>query len=125
VDRVAPVPGDVVAVPPEVVEMPKPSLPCECSAAVLSSPVGDLVVLRVAGEVDLASVAVLDAALDEVLDRRPDHLVVDLTDLTFCSARGFATLARAARTAEANGITYGVRGASSRADRLWHLLQLG
>ena len=73
------------------------------STATLFSPAGDIVVLRVAGEVDSESFAVLDAALDDVLDRRPDHLIVDLTGLVICNSRSVTAIARTARVATANG----------------------
>jgi anti-anti-sigma factor len=92
---------------------------CWCSTATLFSPAGDIVVLRVAGEVDLESFAVLDAALDDVLERRPDHLIVDLTGLVFCSSRGIAAIARTARVATAHGTRYSMSGASPMLARLW------
>jgi anti-anti-sigma factor len=92
---------------------------CRCSTATLSSPAGDIVVLRVAGEVDLGSFAVLDAALDDVLDRHPDHLVVDLTGLTFCSARGLTAITQTVRAAAAHDIRYSMSGASPLFARLW------
>jgi anti-anti-sigma factor len=92
---------------------------CRCSIATLLSPAGDIIVLRVAGDVDLGSFAVLDAALDDVLDRRPDHLIVDLAGLTFCSSRGITAIARTARASAANGTRYSVSGASPLVARLW------
>lgn len=92
---------------------------CQCSTATLSSPAGDIVVLRVAGEVDLGSFAVLDAALDDVLDRHPNHLIIDLTGLVFCSCRGLTALTRTVRAAAADGIRYGISGASPLLARLW------
>ena len=92
---------------------------CECTTATLSTPAGDIVVLRVAGEVDSEGIAVLDAALDDVLDRRPDHLIVDLTGLVFCSVQGLAAIARTARAATANGSRYSMSGASPLVARLW------
>jgi len=92
---------------------------CWCSTATLFSPPGDIVVLRVAGEVDFASFAGLDAALDDVLGRRPDHLIVDLTGLASCSSRGLAAIARTARLATANGTRYSMSGASPVFARLW------
>jgi anti-anti-sigma factor len=92
---------------------------CQCSTATLSSPAGDIVVLRVAGEVDLGSFAVLDAALDDVLDRRPDHLIVDLTGLVFCSCRGLTAITQTVRAAAAQGIRYSISGASPLFSRLW------
>jgi anti-anti-sigma regulatory factor len=90
-----------------------------CSTATLFSPAGDIVVLRVAGKVDSESFAVLDAALDDVLDRRPDHLIVDLTGLVICSSRGVTAIARTARVATANGTRYSTSGASPMFARRW------
>lgn len=92
---------------------------CRCSTATLSSPAGDIVVLRVAGEVNTESFAGLDAALDDVLDRRPDHLIVDLTGLVLCSFEGLAAITRTARVAAANGTRHSVSGASPLIARLW------
>jgi anti-anti-sigma factor len=100
-------------------DAPASSRRCECSTATLSTPAGDIVVLRVAGEVDMGSFAVLDAALDDVLDRRPDHLIVDLTGLVSCSSRGLAAITRTAQVATANGIRYSMSGASPLFARLW------
>jgi anti-anti-sigma factor len=100
-------------------DTPGPSPRCRCSTATLSSSAGDIVVLRVAGEVDLDSFAGLDAALDDVLDRRPDHLIVDLTGLVFCSFQGLAAITRTAKAAAANGTRYSMSGASLLIARLW------
>jgi anti-anti-sigma factor len=100
-------------------DVPASSCRCRCSTATLSTPAGDIVVLRVAGEVDLGTLAVLDAALDDVLDRQPDHLIVDLTGLVFCSSRGLTAITRTARAAAANGIRYSMSGASPPFARLW------
>ncbi|MDT0353212.1 STAS domain-containing protein [Pseudonocardia charpentierae] len=75
--------------------------------------------LRVAGEVDLDSFVVLDAALDDVLERRPDHLIVDLTGLVICSSRGITAIARTAQVAIADGTRYSMSGASPMLARLW------
>ena len=92
---------------------------CWCSTATLFSPAGDIVVLRVAGEVDPDSFAVLDAALDDVLDRRPDHLIVDLTGLVICSSRGITAIARTARVATAHGTHDSMSGASPMLAQRW------
>jgi hypothetical protein len=72
---------------------------CSCTSTSLSSPAGEVIVLRVAGEVDLSTVSVLQAALADSVARGPCHLVVDLAGLTFCSARGLTLLVGAGRTA--------------------------
>ena len=75
--------------------------------------------LRLAGEVDLTTFTVLDAALEDVLDRRPDHLIIDLTELVFCSARGLTAIARSARAAAAAGTSCSMSAASPMIARLW------
>lgn len=60
--------------------------------------------LRVAGEVDLCSQRLLHAALTSAL--------VDLSEVTFCGARGFMILADTALAATVNGIGYVLSGLS-------------
>jgi anti-sigma B factor antagonist len=78
--------------------------------------------LRVAGEVDLSTVPVLQAALADSLVRGPCHLVVDLAGLTFGSARALTLLVDAGRTAAGQGTGYTVSAASELVIRLWMLL---
>ncbi|WP_329056107.1 STAS domain-containing protein [Amycolatopsis sp. NBC_01488] len=49
-------------------------------------------VVAVTGELDLAVTGRLAARLGEELDLAPRALVIDLSDLTFCSARGLGVL---------------------------------
>jgi anti-anti-sigma factor len=85
---------------------------CSCEAMSLATPAGEIIVLRVAGEVDLLTLAVLQAALADGLARRPCHLVVDIGELIFCDGRGLALLVLAARTAAGHGFGYTVTAAS-------------
>lgn len=75
--------------------------------------------LRVAGEVDLLTIAVLQGALTSGLARRPCHLLVDLAELTFCSVGGLGLLVQARRTAAGQGTGYSVTAASRQANRAW------
>ena len=50
-------------------------------------------VLSVQGVVDLATSPALEALLAELLDDRPDTLVIDLTDVTFLASVGLRILA--------------------------------
>ena len=95
---------------------------CSCTSTSLPSSAGEVIVLRVAGEVDLSTVPVLQAALADSVARGPCHLVVDLAGLTFCSARGLTLLVGAGRTAGGQGTGYAVTGASGLVIRLWMLL---
>jgi anti-sigma B factor antagonist len=63
--------------------------------------VDDVLVVRVAGEVDLGSAPQLQEALDETLERMAGgRVVVDLTDVSFFGSPGLAVLAEAARQAD-------------------------
>jgi hypothetical protein len=48
--------------------------------------------------------------------------MVDLAELTFCSARGMGLLVQAGRTAAEQGTGYSVTAASHQVDRDWTLL---
>src|SRR4051794_14997398 len=46
------------------------------------------VIVRPAGEIDIATVHLLEAEVQQLLDRGFDELIIDLADLTFIDARG-------------------------------------
>ncbi len=90
--------------------------------ASLSSPAGEIVVLRIAGEVDLSTITALQATLAGNLSRGPCHLVVDLAGLTFCSVQGAALLIEAGRIAADQGAGYTVTSAPGSVIRIWMLV---
>jgi anti-anti-sigma factor len=95
---------------------------CSCSTTSIPAPAGEVLVLRVAGEVDLLTIDVLQGALTSSLARGPCHLLVDLAELTFCSVRGMGLLIQAGRTAAEQGTGYSVSAASHQIDRGWTLM---
>ena len=64
---------------------------------------GQDVVVRVSGELDIASVAVLEAGVTQALAVGPQRVFLDLTGLAFIDSTGCRELARAARTGQAVG----------------------
>ncbi len=96
-----------------------PAAGCLCDAMSLPSPAGALAVLRIAGEIDLATVDTLQAALADALRQRPDLLLVDLAEVGFCGVRGLALLVAACDTAYRQGTVYAVCGASDLINRVW------
>lgn len=82
---------------------------------------GEIIVVRVVGEVDLCTIPILQAALDASLDQRPAHLVVDLARMTFCSVRGLDLLTQIGRIAAAAATGYAVTGVLPRINRVWNL----
>jgi anti-anti-sigma factor len=95
--------------------------PLSCTIESLQCTAGEIIVLRVAGEVDLCTVSILHAALDEGLAQDPAHLVVDLTQMTFCSVRGLDLLTQTHRNATAEATRYAVTGLPRHINRAWTL----
>lgn len=89
-------------------------------------PAGPILVLRVAGEIDLLTLPLLqhalDAALNAAVDQQPGDLVVDLAGVGFCGVHGFALLFTAAATAQTNGTGYALSGLLPHLDRIATLL---
>ncbi|GAA4239852.1 hypothetical protein GCM10022254_62240 [Actinomadura meridiana] len=66
--------------------------------------------MMVAGELDLASVVVFGVDLAELIRDRGPSVVLDLSFLTFCDARGLAALVAADRLARSRGGTITLTG---------------
>lgn len=83
------------------------------------------VVIALAGEVDLASVAALTSALDRALREGEDDVVVDTAALTFCDASGLGALAVAHAALARRGRRLTVVNPPRRLRRSMELLGLG
>ncbi len=66
-------------------------------------------VLRLVGELDLATVPVLRESVDNVVGPHLRALVVDLSDLTFVDVKGLRALFDARQTATAAGAEFELR----------------
>ena len=95
---------------------------CWWRVRALSGSSGEIVVLSVAGEVDLCSIGVLRAALDRAWSSRPAYVLVDVAGLSFCSARGMAELVAAGRPVAGTATGYAVSGVSPVMQRCWSAL---
>lgn len=65
--------------------------------------VGEVAVLRLAGDLDLAALPEVAAAVREALAPRPIGLVLDMGDVGFCDTVGLRLLLSAAAKARAQG----------------------
>ena len=96
-----------------------------CDTESHPGPGGRMVTIRVVGEIDLLTYPrlqlVLDAALFGTVDQPTGHLVIDLSGVTFCSARGLALLADTAQAAAAAAIDYHLAGCPPQVIRHWPL----
>ncbi|WP_410565151.1 STAS domain-containing protein [Amycolatopsis sp. cmx-4-61] len=108
--------GGTGAVSPATRRLPAPRAPADGelqSRIRCKSP--EAVVVEVAGEVDLCTVARLAEVLDEHVRARPGVLRVDLGQVRFFGAAGLRVLLRAQRHAEAAAIHLVVDPGGSRA----------
>jgi len=80
----------------------------------------------VRGELDLATVAVLHAALDDICETKPPlQLEIDVTELTFCDSSGLHEFGRAAEFCAANNAAMSVIGAQNIVRRVFEVSGLG
>ncbi len=102
--------------------IPLPWCSLACATESFPDAAGEIIVLRVSGEVDLCTLPTLQTALDHSLDQHPAHLVVDLARMIFCSVRGLALLTQTRHTAARNAASYTVSGVLPHIERHWTLL---
>ena len=74
--------------------------------------------LRLAGELDLSSAPELNAAIDRLTAEGERHLLLDLSELTFCDSAGIAAFVRGDNRAAADGGWLRVTGATGRVARV-------
>src|SRR4051794_4756008 len=82
------------------------------------------VILAVAGELDLASVGALRAALNEVLAAGWENIVLDLRELTFIDSTGLSLLLKAERAARHADARFAIVDGSPAVARLLELVGL-
>jgi anti-anti-sigma factor len=93
-----------------------------CTTQSLLCSTGEIIVLQVKGEVDLATLPTPRAALGDSLDHHPAHLIVDLARTTFCSARGLDLLTQTRHATAEKATSYAVSGVPPQIDRIWTLV---
>ena len=87
------------------------------SLGVEAGPVGSIVVVRLAADLDMLTLPLGWAAVITALDYHPADLVIDLSEVGFCGVRGFALLAAIARVTAAGGIGYTISGLGRHHER--------
>jgi anti-anti-sigma regulatory factor len=87
------------------------------SLGIEAGPVGNIVVVRLAADLDMLTLPLGWAAVITALDHHPADLVVDLSEVAFCGVRGFALLAAIARVTAAGGIGYTISGLGRHHER--------
>jgi anti-sigma B factor antagonist len=82
---------------------------------------GSAVVIAVAGELDLASAARLEAQLDRVESPRPELVIVDLRELEFIDSTGLSVVVHAHQRAQRNGWRFALVNGSGQVQRMLSL----
>lgn len=82
---------------------------------------GEMCVVAVSGELDLASSATLDQQLTRMLDAAAALVVVDLRGLEFMDSTGLSTLVKAHQRAEQAGKRFALIRGSQQVQRLLSL----
>ena len=86
---------------------------------------GDSALLRLAGELDMASAPLLQQAVIRCLGPDLRRLYVDVAALTFCDAAGIHALHTARRAAHAHNTTFALVGVHRRLRRMLVLYGAG
>ena len=87
-----------------------PPVPVSVSARM----VGEVAVLRCAGDLDLAGIEPVGAAVSVALADRPVGLVLDLSDVAFCDTVGLRLLLSTTAKARAQGCATALAGVQPR-----------
>jgi anti-sigma B factor antagonist len=77
--------------------------------------------LELVGEVDLETAPELDRQLDNVDQTPLEHLLIDLSGVSFMDSTGLRSIIRAQKVAESNGHTLAVRRGSRQVRRLFEV----
>lgn len=95
---------------------PEPTLLCTRESISVASTTATA--LFITGEIDIATDGGLDDALAELLIHQSANVVVDLTEVRFCSVGGFAMLMGAAQAVAAHGGQFAIVSRSTQIARL-------
>jgi anti-anti-sigma factor len=101
---------------------PAATLPCPATITVTTT--YEHTVVAIAGDIDLAVTAQVQERLHNELRLRPEALIIDLTDVAFCSSGGLSVLLEAVTTAHGGGLPCAVVAAQRAVLRPARLLRL-
>jgi anti-sigma B factor antagonist len=84
----------------------------------------DVVIVRLAGEVDIATGPELDQRLQEIATNGYTHILIDLTEVEFMDSTGLRSIVRAQYFADANSRQLTLRHGSPQVQRLFEITGL-
>lgn len=81
-------------------------------------------VLPLKGEIDLHVSPVVTASLNAMIERKPERLVVDLSDVTYIDSAGLAALIQAMQSVEAYGGKFSLAGLQETVRSIFEISRL-
>ena len=81
-------------------------------------------VVPLKGEIDLHVAPTVTAAFNDVIDRKPERLVVDLTDVSYIDSAGLATLIQAMQKVEGYGGKFMLSGLQETVRSIFEISRL-
>jgi anti-sigma B factor antagonist len=81
-------------------------------------------VLPLKGEVDLHVSPAVTASLNELIDKKPERLVVDLTDVNYIDSAGLAALIQAMQKVESYGGKFRLAGLQETVRSIFEISRL-
>ncbi|HLW36613.1 MAG TPA: STAS domain-containing protein [Chthoniobacterales bacterium] len=80
--------------------------------------------LPLEGEIDLHRSPRVERSLASMIKKKPDHLVVDLSGVTFIDSSGVAVLIRALQNIQEYGGKFSLRGMNERVRPIFEIARL-
>jgi anti-anti-sigma factor len=80
--------------------------------------------LPLEGEIDLHRSLRVERSLDSMIKKKPDHLVVDLSGVTFIDSSGVAVLIRALQNIQEYGGKFSLRGLNDKVRPIFEIARL-
>jgi anti-sigma B factor antagonist len=81
-------------------------------------------VLALQGEIDLHVSPSVTASLNEMIDKKPEHLVVDLSDVSYIDSAGLAALIEAMQKVETYGGKFALAGLQETVRSIFEISRL-
>jgi len=81
-------------------------------------------VLPLKGELDLHVIPEITASLDAIIDKRPERLVVDLSDVSYIDSAGLAALIQAMQKVQAYGGQFSLAGLETTLRSIFNMSRL-
>ena len=85
---------------------------------------GKTAIVDVSGEIDLHHSTILQQKLLEVLDRKPDRMIINLANVSYMDSSGVASLVKLLSRTRKNGIALGLAAPTKKVKAIFEITRL-